>query len=208
MIRIARKTSPATRTGRSSRRERAGAISQRRTITTVVIVARARPPYSPVGPGIDVEQRRGEQEVEAGRPDGQDRHRHPVDARRQPTARIGEDQRKQQDGRGVLERQADLADDRDRRMGERPDEPGQPDRGHQRAGPVGRLVAPDRESAVQVRQPDREVQQAGARCLAFLEAERLGGDRHDRAESPDGEAEAAAIHAGTLTHGIAREEQG
>ena len=62
MIRIARKTSPATRTGRSSRRERAGAISQRRTITTVVIVARARPPYSPVGPGSivnsDVEKRR------------------------------------------------------------------------------------------------------------------------------------------------------
>ena len=55
-------TSPATRTGRSSRRERAGAISQRRTITTVVIVARARPPYSPVGPGStvnsDVEKRR------------------------------------------------------------------------------------------------------------------------------------------------------
>ena len=51
MLRTPRKTSPATRTGRSSRRARTGATSQRRTITTVVIVARARPPYSPVGPG-------------------------------------------------------------------------------------------------------------------------------------------------------------
>ena len=67
--------------------------------------------------GIDLEQRRGEQEVEAGRPDGEDRHRRPVDARRQPTARIGQDEREQQDGRGVLERQADLVDDRDLRSG-------------------------------------------------------------------------------------------
>ena len=37
--------------GSSSRRSRAGAISQRRTMTTVAIVASARPPYSPVGPG-------------------------------------------------------------------------------------------------------------------------------------------------------------
>ena len=84
----------------------------------------------------------------------------------------------------------------------------EPDRGHQGAGPVRRLVAPDRESAVQVRQPDREVQEAGARCLAALEAERLGGDRQDRAEDPDGEAEAAATHAGTLPHGDPRGEQG
>ena|SRR5436190_16120780 len=79
-------------------------------------------------------------------------------------------------------------------MGERPDEPGQPDGGHQGAGSVGRLVAPDGESAVEVREPDREMQQTGAWGLAVLEAERLGGDRHDRAESADGEAEAAAMH--------------
>ena len=46
-IRPASRTVPATRTGASSRRARGGAMSQRRTTTTVDIVASARPPYRP-----------------------------------------------------------------------------------------------------------------------------------------------------------------
>ena len=94
------------------------------------------------------------------------------------------------------------------RMGEWPDEPGQPDRGHQRAGPVRRFVTPDREPAVQVRQADREVQQPGAGRLPFLEGEPLGDDRDDRAEDADGEANAAAIHDRHCDRWDPRAEQG
>ncbi len=170
-----------------------GAISQRRTMTTVVIVARARPPYSPVGPDRR-EQRRREEDVEAVAPTARIATATRSTRDVEPAARIGEDQGKEQDGGGVLEGQADLVDNRDRGMGERPDEPGQPDCGHQRAGPVRRLVAPDRQSAVEVRQPDRQVEETGAGCLAVPEAERLGDDRRRSCRGPDREANAAATH--------------
>ncbi len=48
MISVTMNTKPAISTGSRSRRERAGAMTQRRTTTIVVIVARARPPYRPV----------------------------------------------------------------------------------------------------------------------------------------------------------------
>ena len=98
---------------------------------------------------------------------------------------------------------ADLVDYRDLRMGEPGDEPGEPDRGHQGAGPVRRLVVPDREPAVQVRQPDREVEETRARRLAGLEGEPFAHRCPGRAEDPDRQTEAAAAHGGTLTQGIA-----
>ena len=49
--------------------------------------------------------------------------------------------------------------------------------------------------------PIAQIQQGGARWLATLEAERLGGERQDRPQSPDGDAEAAAPHRATVTHG-------
>ena len=81
-----------------------------------------------------------------------------------------------------LEGQADLADDRDPRMGEPGDEPGEPDRGHQCAGPIRGLVAPDRESAIQVCQPDRQVEEPCGRRLARLEAEPFAHECPDRSE--------------------------
>ena len=44
MISVTMNTRPAMSTGSRSRRERAGAMTQRRMTTTAVIVASARPP--------------------------------------------------------------------------------------------------------------------------------------------------------------------
>ena len=68
---------------------------------------------------------------------------------------------------------------------EGPDEPGEPDQGHQPAGPVGRLVVPDRQSAVQIGQADREMQQTLACGLAGAHRDRLACHGPQRPEDAD-----------------------
>ena len=90
-------------------------MSQRRRTTTLVMIARARPPYRPLDlsamSGRLVEYRTLSA-VDADREDGD---RDPVDPRLEAPARIGQDQGEQDDRGGVLERERELVDDRDRR---------------------------------------------------------------------------------------------
>ncbi len=181
MIRPARRTMPATRTGASSRRARGGAINQRRTTTTVVIVARARPPYRPVLLSAMIVRLVEYRTLRAVAPTARIAMADPIDARLQLAARIGEHEREQEDRGRILERQRDFADERDPGLVERPDEPGEPDQGHQPAGPVGRLVVPDRQPAVEVGQADREMQQTGACGLAGAHRDRLARHGPQRA---------------------------
>ena len=152
---------PATRTGASSRRVRGGAITQRRMMTTVVIVASARPPYRPEllssMSGRLVEKRM----LSAVAPIARIATRDPVDVASRACRSDRQGSRATRMTRGrVFERQGDLADERDPGEVEGPDEPGEPDEGHQPAGAVGRFVIPDRQPAVQVGQPDRKVEQS------------------------------------------------
>ena len=69
-------------------------------------------------------------------------------------------------------------------------------------GAVRRLVIPDREAAVEVRQADRQMEEPGAWRLAVLEADRLARQRPDGSEAPDRQTDVATAHAATVTHGI------
>src|SRR5204862_6595205 len=95
-----------------------------------------------------------------------------------------------------------LVDDTDPRVSECPDEPPVLDGGHQAPGAVRRLVIPDREASVELRQADRQMEEPGAWRLAVLEADRLARQRPDGSEAPDRQTDVATAHAATLTHGI------
>ena len=82
---------------------------------------------------------------------------------------------------------------------QRPDEPGQPDQRHQPARPVRRLVVPDREAAVQVRQADGEIEQRVARWPAAGVRDRFADDGNDRPQHSDGQTDLAAPHRQTVT---------
>ena len=165
MLRTPRKTSPATRTGRSSRRAH-GCDQPAPDDHDGRHRAERAAEESPVGPGSMWNSVVESSDTQAGRPDGEDHDRHLVDLGGQPTARIGQDQRQEQDRGGVHRARPSSLTTGDLGVRERRDEQGRPDRGHQGAGTVGRLVAPDRqESAVQVGLPGRQ-NSAGRRSVA------------------------------------------
>ena len=79
-----------------------------------------------------------------------------------------------------------------------------PTSGHQPAGPVGRLVIPDRQPAVQVGQADRQVEQAEARPTARAHGDRLAGDRPHVPRTPIARRRERPLIGGLCTRGRPR----